>query len=135
MLIFLETMFQMEMRQLIDLITALEDEVDLSKFSLKNYPQIVIYKITYYPFYLSVALAMYMFHIPQFYPSGTQTIEPYTLAKSIIISLGDCFQIQDDYLNLSGMPKQISIDIIDNKFSWCSEYCAGSVYARAAEGP
>ncbi len=34
--LFLETMFLTEMRQLIDLITAPEDEVDLSKFSLKK---------------------------------------------------------------------------------------------------
>ncbi len=34
--LFLETTFQTEMRQLIDLITAPEDEVDLSKFSLKK---------------------------------------------------------------------------------------------------
>ncbi len=89
----------------------------------------MIYKIAYYPFYLPVALAMYMFHVPQSYPSGTQTIEPYALAKSILIPLGECFQIQDDYLKISGTPEQISTDIIDNKFSWCS------VYVRAAEGP
>ena len=34
--LFLETTFQTEMGQLIDLITAPEDEVDLSKFSLKK---------------------------------------------------------------------------------------------------
>ncbi|PBK83611.1 hypothetical protein ARMGADRAFT_1136864 [Armillaria gallica] len=34
--LFLETTLQMEMGQLIDLITALEDEVDLRKFSLKK---------------------------------------------------------------------------------------------------
>ncbi len=35
--LFLETSHQTEMGQLIDLITASEDEVDLSKFSLKKY--------------------------------------------------------------------------------------------------
>ncbi|KAK0232080.1 farnesyl-diphosphate synthase [Armillaria nabsnona] len=60
---FLEMTFQTEMRQLIDLITAPEDEVDLSKFSLKKHSLIVIYKTAYYSFYLPVALAMYMFHI------------------------------------------------------------------------
>ncbi len=44
--LFLETTFQTEMGQLIDLITAPEDEVDLSKFSLKKCV----------PFLLTVAL-------------------------------------------------------------------------------
>ncbi|KAK0236472.1 isoprenoid synthase domain-containing protein [Armillaria nabsnona] len=96
--LFLETTFQTEMGRLIDLITAPEDEVDLSKFSLKKHSLIVIYKTAYYSFYLPVTLAMYMFHVPQSYPSGNQTIEPYALAKSTLIPLGEYFQIQDDFL-------------------------------------
>ncbi|KAK0234368.1 isoprenoid synthase domain-containing protein [Armillaria nabsnona] len=98
--LFLETTFQTEMGQLIDLITAPEDEVDLSKFSLKKHSLI-------HSFYLPVALTMYMSHVPQSYPSGTQTIEPYALAKSILIPFGEYFQIQDDFLDFSGTPEQI----------------------------
>ncbi|KAK0215311.1 farnesyl diphosphate synthetase [Armillaria nabsnona] len=121
--LFLETTFQTEMGQLIDLIAALEDEVYLSKLSLKKHSLIVIYKTTYDSFYLPVALAltMYMFHVPQSYPSGnSQTIEPYALAKSILIPLGEYFQIQDDFLDFSGTPEQIGkigMDILDNKCS------------------
>ncbi|PBK70578.1 Polyprenyl synthetase, partial [Armillaria solidipes] len=57
--LFLETTFQMEMKQLIDLITAPEDEVDLSKFSLKKHSLIVIYKTAYHSFYLPVTLTVY----------------------------------------------------------------------------
>ncbi|KAK0223763.1 isoprenoid synthase domain-containing protein [Armillaria fumosa] len=120
--LFLETTFQTEMGQLIDLITAPEDEVDLSKFSLKKHSLIVIYKTAYYSFYLPVALAMYMSHVPQSYSSGNQTIEPYALAKSILVPLGEYFQIQDDFLDFSGTPEQIGkigTDILDNKCSWC----------------
>ncbi|KAK0421936.1 isoprenoid synthase domain-containing protein [Armillaria borealis] len=110
--LFLETTFQTEMGQLIDLITAPENEVDLSKFSLKKHPLIVIYRTAYHSF-----------HVPQSYPSGNnQTIEPYALAKSILIPLSECFQIQDDCLDFSGMPEQIrkiGTDILDNKCSWC----------------
>ncbi|KAK0223767.1 isoprenoid synthase domain-containing protein, partial [Armillaria fumosa] len=76
----------------------------------------------YYSFYLPVALAMYMSHVTQSYPSGNQTIEPYALAKSILIPLGEYFQIQDDFFNFSGTPEQIGeigTDILDNKCSWC----------------
>lgn len=40
--VFLETTHQTEMGQLIDLITAPEDEVDLDKFSLKKYASMSI---------------------------------------------------------------------------------------------
>ncbi len=64
---------------------------------------------------------MYMSHVPQSYPSGNQTIEPYSLAKSIFILLGEYFQIQDDFLDFSGTPEQIGkigTDILNNKCSW-----------------
>jgi farnesyl diphosphate synthase len=41
--LFLETTFKTEIGQLIDLITAPEDEVDLSKFSLKKYVYFLAY--------------------------------------------------------------------------------------------
>jgi hypothetical protein len=52
--------FQTELGQLIDLITAPEDSVDLSKFSLEKHHLIVVYKTAFYSFYLPVALAMRM---------------------------------------------------------------------------
>ncbi|SJL08188.1 related to ERG20-farnesyl-pyrophosphate synthetase [Armillaria ostoyae] len=67
------------------LITAPEDEVYLSKFSLNR----------------------------------NQTIEPYALPKSILIPLGEYFQIQGDFVDFSGTPEQIGTDILDNKCSWC----------------
>ncbi|KAK0224936.1 Polyprenyl synthetase-domain-containing protein [Armillaria nabsnona] len=69
--LFLETTFQTEMGQFI------ENEIDLSKFSLKKYSLIMIYKTAYYAFCLPVALAMFTFCIPQSHPSEKQAIEPY----------------------------------------------------------
>lgn len=83
---------------------------------------IVIYKTAYYSFYLPVALAMYMSGVPLSYTLSGKTIQPYELAKSILIPLGEYFQIQDDFLDFSGTPEQIGkigTDIIDNKCSWC----------------
>lgn len=83
---------------------------------------IVIYKTAYYSFYLPVALAMHMSGIPlTSSPNATQP-NPYELAQSILIPLGEYFQIQDDYLDFSGTPEQIGkigTDIVDNKCSWC----------------
>lgn len=82
---------------------------------------IVIYKTAYYSFYLPVALALYMCHIPASYTLNGQTIEPYKLSLSILLPLGEYFQIQDDFLDFSGTPEQIGkigTDILDNKCSW-----------------
>ncbi|KAG0029210.1 Farnesyl pyrophosphate synthetase, partial [Podila clonocystis] len=58
--LFHETTYQTELGQLLDLITAPEDNVDLSKFSIEKHAFIVKYKTAYYSFYLPVALAMHM---------------------------------------------------------------------------
>lgn len=111
--VFHETTYQTEMGQLVDLITAPEDDVDLSKFSLEKHRFIVIYKTAYYSFYLPVAIAMYM--------SGITSPPSFTLAKDILLPLGEYFQVQDDYLDWAGTPEQIGkigTDIIDNKCSW-----------------
>jgi len=87
----------------------------------------VQYKTAYYSFHLPVALAMYMCGIPEAYtirlPSQeTKAIRPYDLTLSILIVLGEYFQIQDDFLDFSATPEvlgKIGTDIVDNKCSWC----------------
>ena len=58
--LFHETTYQTELGQLLDLITAPEDDVDLTRFSIEKHAFIVRYKTAYYSFYLPVALAMHM---------------------------------------------------------------------------
>ncbi|PBK83495.1 terpenoid synthase [Armillaria gallica] len=120
--LFHETTYQTEMGQLIDQLTAPEDKVDLSTFSLNRHSLIVIYKTAYYSFYLPVALAMHMCRVPATYTIDSTNVQPYESAKSILIPLGEYFQIQDDFLDFSGTPEQIGkigTDILDNKCSWC----------------
>ena len=144
--LFQETKYQTEMGQLIDLITAPEDRVDLSKFSLEKYVSIfsrrapcaglivsvrhrliVVFKTVYYSFYLPVALALYTCDIPESYTvpavDGTaMVVRPYDVAREILIAIGEYSQIQDDFLDYSGTPEQtgkIGTDIMNNKCSWC----------------
>ncbi|KAI5450359.1 Farnesyl pyrophosphate synthetase [Naganishia albida] len=111
--LFHDVTFQTEIGQLIDLITAPEDNVDLSKFSLEKHHLIVVYKTAFYSFYLPVALAMRM--------AGVTDESAYKEALDILLPLGEYFQVQDDYLDCYGDEKvigKIGTDILDNKCSW-----------------
>lgn len=120
--LFHESSYKTEFGQLVDLITAPEDHVDLSKFSLERHRLIVLYKTSYYSFYLPVALALRVYGVPDEYTVQGQTVAPYKLAEDILLPLGEYFQAQDDFLDFSAPPEvlgKIGTDIIDNKCSWC----------------
>nr|CAG8434514.1 6216_t:CDS:10 [Entrophospora candida] len=111
--LFHEITLETELGQLLDLITAPEDHVDLSKFSTQKHKLIVLHKTAYYSFYLPVALAMRM--------TGIKDEKAYQQAQDVLLPLGEYFQIQDDYLDCFGDPKvigKIGTDIEDNKCSW-----------------
>ncbi|CAG8466880.1 6260_t:CDS:10 [Acaulospora morrowiae] len=112
--LFHEITLETELGQLLDLITAPEDKVDLNRFSMEKYKTIVLYKTAFYSFYLPVALAMHM--------AGIKDVAAFQQAKDILLPLGEYFQIQDDYLDCFGLPEvigKIGTDIEDNKCSWC----------------
>ncbi|KAG6897591.1 hypothetical protein C0992_013268 [Termitomyces sp. T32_za158] len=124
--IFHDITYKTEMGQLVDLVTAPEGVVDLARFSLERHRLIVTYKTAYYSFHLPVALAMLMCNIPDTYyiqhAQLTTAVKPYDLALSILIPLGEYFQVQDDFLDFSAPPEvlgKIGTDIVDNKCSWC----------------
>ncbi|ORY74831.1 hypothetical protein BCR37DRAFT_384252 [Protomyces lactucae-debilis] len=111
--LFHEVTFQTELGQMLDLLTAPEDKVDLSKFSLEKHSFIVIYKTAFYSFYLPVALAMYM--------ADKAAPQDLKQAEDILVPLGEYFQVQDDYLDCYGDPNvtgKIGTDILDNKCGW-----------------
>ncbi|ODQ54174.1 farnesyl pyrophosphate synthase [Saitoella complicata NRRL Y-17804] len=111
--LFHDVTFQTELGQLLDLITADEHVVDLSKFSLQKHSFIVIYKTAFYSFYLPVALAMYM--------AGISDEKDLKQAHDVLIPLGEYFQVQDDFLDCYGDPAvtgKIGTDILDNKCGW-----------------
>lgn len=116
--LFLQTCYQTEIGQTLDLIAGPQGNVDLGRFTEKRYKSIVKYKTAFYSFYLPVAAAMYM--------AGIDGEKEHTNAKKILLEIGELFQIQDDYLDLFGDPSmtgKIGTDIQDNKCSWLVIQC------------
>ncbi|XP_025714623.1 farnesyl pyrophosphate synthase isoform X3 [Callorhinus ursinus] len=116
--LFLQSSYQTEIGQTLDLITAPQGNVDLGRFTEKRYKSIVKYKTAFYSFYLPVAAAMYM--------AGIDGEREHANAKKILLEMGEFFQIQDDYLDLFGDPGvtgKIGTDIQDNKCSWLVVQC------------
>ncbi|NXL89612.1 FPPS synthase, partial [Alectura lathami] len=116
--LFLQTGYQTELGQMLDLITAPVSRVDLNRFSEQRYKAIVKYKTAFYSFYLPVAAAMYM--------AGIDCKEEHDNAKAILLEMGEFFQIQDDYLDCFGDPAltgKVGTDIQDNKCSWLVVEC------------
>ncbi|XP_005203664.1 farnesyl pyrophosphate synthase isoform X1 [Bos indicus] len=116
--LFLQSSYQTEIGQTLDLITAPQGNVDLGRFTEKRYKSIVKYKTAFYSFYLPVAAAMYM--------AGIDGEKEHAHAKKILLEMGEFFQIQDDYLDLFGDPSmtgKIGTDIQDNKCSWLVVQC------------
>ncbi|EEF28044.1 farnesyl-pyrophosphate synthetase, putative [Ricinus communis] len=110
--LFNEVEFQTASGQMIDLITTLEGEKDLSKYTLSLHRRIVQYKTAYYSFYLPVACALLM---------AGENLDDHIDVKNILVDMGIYFQVQDDYLDCFGDPKtigKIGTDIEDFKCSW-----------------
>ncbi|KAJ0578825.1 putative transferase [Helianthus annuus] len=110
--LFNEVEFQTASGQMIDLITTLVGEKDLSKYSLSIHRRIVQYKTAYYSFYLPVACALLM--------SG-EDLDKHEEVKNVLVEMGTYFQVQDDYLDCFGAPEvigKIGTDIEDFKCSW-----------------
>ncbi|XP_072917305.1 farnesyl pyrophosphate synthase [Hemitrygon akajei] len=111
--LFLQTSYQTELGQSLDLMTAQPSRVDLDQFTEERYKAIVKYKTAFYSFYLPVASAMYM--------AGIDGEEEHRVAQTILLQMGEFFQIQDDYLDCYGDPEvtgKVGTDIEDNKCSW-----------------
>nr|APG79414.1 FPS5 [Eucommia ulmoides] len=98
--------------QMIDLITTLLGEADLSEYKYPIHERIVVAKTAYYSFYLPVACALLM--------SG-EKLETHSGMKDILIEMGTYFQAQDDVIDCFGDPEvigKIGTDIEDCKCTW-----------------
>ncbi|XP_058003125.1 farnesyl pyrophosphate synthase 1 isoform X2 [Hevea brasiliensis] len=96
--LFNEVEFRTASGEMIDLITALEGEKDLSKYTSSLHRRIVQYKTAYYSFYLPVACALLMVG---------ENLDNHIDVKNILVQMGIYFQVQDDYLDCFGDPETI----------------------------
>lgn len=111
--LFHDVTYQTSHGQLLDTTTAPIGTVDLSRYTLETYMRIVTYKTAFYTFYLPVACGLRL--------AGVTDPAAYKLAEDICVTMGQYFQIQDDYLDCFGDPEvigKIGTDIQDNKCSW-----------------
>jgi farnesyl diphosphate synthase len=114
--LFNEVTWQTELGQLLDLTTQplpAAGPIDLDRFTLQRYKQIVKYKTAYYSFYLPVACGVIL--------AGLDDEASLKKAENILVVMGEYFQIQDDYLDAYAPPEilgKIGTDIQDNKCSW-----------------
>nr|QAX24807.1 farnesyl diphosphate synthase 2 [Matsumurasca onukii] len=102
------------MGQSLDLLTAQSVAKNkMDKFTMDRYNKIVKYKTSYYSFHLPVALAMHMADI--------NDPEKHRQAKTLLLEMGNFFQVQDDYMDCFGDPEvtgKVGTDIEDGKCSW-----------------
>nr|XP_009800092.1 PREDICTED: farnesyl pyrophosphate synthase 1-like [Nicotiana sylvestris] len=107
--LFNEVEFQTASGQMIDLITTIVGEKDLSKYSLPIHRRIVQYKTAYYSFYLPVACALLM---------AGENLDKHVDVKNILIEMGIYFQVQDDYLDCFADPEVLGKIGTDIQCSW-----------------
>lgn len=111
--LFHDTIFKTAMGQSLDIQTSSKGKPDLNVFTMDHYQAIVKYKTSYYSFYLPVSIAMYM--------AGIRDPEIHRQARTILLEMGNFFQVQDDFLDCYGDPSvtgKIGGDIKEGKCSW-----------------
>lgn len=108
--LFMETTFQTECGQLLDLQCK---NVTLQDFTYSRWELIVKYKTAFYSFYLPVALGMQV--------AGIREQAAYDAVREPLLLMGVYFQAQDDYLDAFAPPEtlgKIGTDIQDKKCGW-----------------
>ncbi|XP_043280201.1 farnesyl pyrophosphate synthase isoform X2 [Venturia canescens] len=100
--------------QTLDLLaTQFGRKLNLDLFTMDRYNAIVKYKTGFYSFVMPVTLAMYF--------AGITDAEVHRQAKTILLEMGNFYQIQDDYLDCYGDPRvtgKSGRDIQEGKCSW-----------------
>lgn len=112
--LFHDVVYRTEMGQLLDLTSQpMDAPADINRFTPQRYKMIVKYKTAFYSFYLPCAIGMIY--------SGVKQRSSYVLARKICCTIGEYFQIQDDFLDCFGDPEvigKVGRDIEENKCSW-----------------
>lgn len=112
--VFQDTIFTTIMGESLELIlTNFGKKPNLDLFTMDRYNSISTKKTVYYTYVLPVITAMHLAEI--------KDQEMFTQAKTILLEMGQLFQIQNDYLNVFGDSELIgkdSTDIQQGKCTW-----------------
>ena len=118
--LFLQSSYQTEIGQALNLITAPQGRVDLGRYTEKRYKSIVKYKTAFYSFYLPPTCSCCHVY-------GVDGEKEHANAKEILLEMGELFQVQDDYLDLfwdSSVTGKIGPDIQDSHAAgWWFSVC------------
>ncbi|KAJ6008978.1 hypothetical protein N7522_003994 [Penicillium canescens] len=111
--VFRETALQIEIGQSYDLLTASPHYGGLSQFTKEKYEFIIERKTAYYTSYTPMSLPLVYL----------QLATPMNLKEvyKVALSLGQYYQVRNDYLDVYGDPKQTGkagTDIQENKLTW-----------------
>ncbi|KAK2753553.1 Farnesyl pyrophosphate synthetase [Arachnomyces sp. PD_36] len=111
--LFRETELQIELGQSYDLLTASSHYGGLSQFTREKYEFIIERKTAYYTSYTPMALPLVYL----------QLATPKNLSElwRVALSLGQYYQVRNDYLDVYGDPKitgKAGSDIQENKLTW-----------------
>mmetsp|Transcript_16665 Transcript_16665/g.47050 ORF Transcript_16665/g.47050 Transcript_16665/m.47050 type:complete len:369 (+) Transcript_16665:164-1270(+) len=112
--VFNEVTLQTEIGQFLDMTSQPTSTlVETDKLTMDVYIPIVHYKTSFYSFVLPVFLGLVL--------TRTNSEEAMAEARDILISMGEFFQIQDDYLDCYADPKvlgKIGRDVEEKKCGW-----------------
>nr|BBH72801.1 farnesyl diphosphate synthase-3 [Nasutitermes takasagoensis] len=112
--LFHDTTFNTVMGETFDILASHFGKKQVfEKFTMDRYNSIAKYKTAYYSFILPFALSMHM--------AGIMDEESHRQAKTILLEMGQFYQVQDDYLDCFGDPEvtgKIGTDIEDGKCTW-----------------
>lgn len=112
--LFHDTIYKTALGQSLDLMCVEPNgKPKLEMFTMNRYTSIVKYKTAYYSFQMPVASAMYL--------AGMLDEEQHRQAKTILVEMGQFYQVQDDFLDCFGDPEitgKKGTDIQDGKCSW-----------------
>ncbi|KAG5899525.1 hypothetical protein JTB14_008212 [Gonioctena quinquepunctata] len=111
--LFHEVTLKTAMGQSLDSLCMKDGKPCLSLFTMKRYNSIVKYKTGYYTFQLPIGLAMYA--------ANMNDPEQHRQAKTILLEMGEFFQIQDDFLDCFGdseVTGKVGTDIREGKCTW-----------------
>ncbi|XP_072942410.1 farnesyl pyrophosphate synthase-like [Epargyreus clarus] len=110
---FNEMLLKCSIGQHLEKLLSKTDKPDLAQFTMEKYEAITKYKTAYYTFQMPVSLALLM--------TGVDDPETHRQAKTILMEMGEFFQIQDDFLDCFGDPAATGkngTDIQDGKCTW-----------------